>query len=132
MNPSHQDNPATPAAGDGRPVVHTLSGSHIAGVATPGRGARQVEMWVGRMDAGASTPPHVHDTEQVVHFTSGRGWVTVEGRDIPFQPGDTVILPAGIVHQLVAETESAYVAAMPAGGTLRLPYGEVIDLPGRR
>ncbi len=131
MTPPSQDDPSAPP-GEGRPEVHSLSGSHIAGVATPGRGAKQVEMWVARMDAGASTPPHVHDTEQVVHFLGGRGWVTLDGREIPFQPGDTLILPANTVHQIVAETETGYVAAMPAGGTLRLPYGEVIDLPWRR
>lgn len=131
MTPPSQDDPSAPP-GEGRPEVHSLSGSHIAGVATPGRGAKQVEMWVARMDAGASTPPHVHDTEQVVHILGGRGWVTLDGREIPFQPGDTLILPANTVHQIVAETETGYVAAMPAGGTLRLPYGEVIDLPWRR
>lgn len=132
MNPPFQNDPAAPASPDDRPVVHTLGGSHVAGVATPGRGSRQIEMWVGRMDAGASTPPHTHDTEEVVHVLSGSGWVTLDGREIAYQAGDTLILPAGIVHQLVAETESGYVAAMPVGGTIRLPYGEVIDLPWRR
>jgi uncharacterized RmlC-like cupin family protein len=53
--------------------VHSMHGSHIAGVATPTSGARCVEMWRGRMDAGAATPPHSHDTEEVVLFLSGRG-----------------------------------------------------------
>lgn len=117
---------------DSGPVVHESSGSHVAGVATPSRGSREIEMWVGRMEAGASSPPHTHDTEQVLHFLSGRGWVNLNGREIAYEAGATVILPAGSVHQVVAETESGFVAAMPAGGTIRLPYGEIIDLPWRR
>ena len=37
--------------------VHSMQGNHIAGVATPTSGARQVEMWRGRMDANSATPP---------------------------------------------------------------------------
>lgn len=37
--------------------THSMEGNHIAGVATPGTGARQVEMWRGRMDANSATPP---------------------------------------------------------------------------
>jgi quercetin dioxygenase-like cupin family protein len=58
--------------------------------------------------------------------------VNLDGQEIAYQEGVTVILPAGSVHQLVAETESGFVAAMPSGGTIRLPYGEVVDLPWRR
>lgn len=113
------------------PRVHSLAGNHVAGVATRARGATQIEMWTGRMEAGASTPPHSHDTEEVVHFLAGTGWATLDGREIAYRPGATLILPPGVVHQIVAETESTFVAAMPAGGTVRLPYGEVLELPWR-
>ena len=130
----------TSQAIDGRDVLvrrdatemHRLGGNHVAGLATAGRGAQQVEMWIGRMEAGASSPPHSHDTEEVVHFLTGRGYATVGGIEFGYEAGDTLILPPGEVHQLVAETESEFVAAMPSGGTLRLPYGEVMDLPWRR
>lgn len=112
--------------------VHSLHGNHVAGVATPTSGARGVEMWRGRMDAGAATPPHGHDTEEVVFFLSGSGRATVGEREVRYEPGDTLILPAGEVHQIFAETPSEFVSAMPGGGTVRLPDGEVLDLPWRR
>ena len=112
--------------------VHSLQGNHIAGVATPGSGARQVEMWSGRMDARSATPPHCHDTEEVVLFLKGSGRATVADREVRYQPGDTLILPPGEVHQIFAETESEFVSAMPSGGTLKLPDGVVIDLPWRK
>lgn len=112
--------------------VHSMQGNHIAGVATPGSGARQVEMWRGRMDAASATPPHSHDTEEVVLFLEGSGRATVADREVRYQAGDTLILPAGEVHQIFAETESVFVSAMPIGGTVALPDGAVLDLPWRR
>lgn len=112
--------------------VHSLHGNHIAGVATRTSGARQVEMWRGRMDAQAATPPHRHDTEEVVLFLKGSGHVTLRGQELRYQAGDTLILPAGELHQIFADTDSEFVAAMPLGGTVQLPDNEVMDLPWRR
>ena len=112
--------------------VHSLHGNHIAGVATPASGARQVEMWRGRMDANSATPPHCHDTEEVVLFLKGSGRATIADRELRYQAGDTLLLPAGSVHQLFAETDCEFVSAMPLGGTVALPDGVVLDLPWRR
>lgn len=111
--------------------IHTMEGNHIAGVATPSTGAQQVEMWLGRMDAGSATPPHRHDTEEIVHFIRGSGRACVGGREIGYGGGDTLVLPAGQVHQLFCETESEFVSVMPIGGTVSLPDGVVMDLPWR-
>jgi len=73
--------------------VHSMEGNHIAGVATPTSGAQQVEMWHGWMDANSATPPHSHDTEEVVLFLTGGGRATVAGREVSYRPGDTLILP---------------------------------------
>lgn len=116
---------------NGQKQFHSLQGNHIAGVATPSNGARQVEMWHGRMDADSATPPHSHDTEEVVLWLSGSGRATIADREVRYAAGDTLILPAGQVHQIFAETASEFVSAMPIGGTVALPDGVVIDLPWR-
>lgn len=112
--------------------VQSLEGSHIAGVATPGSGAQQIEVWFGHMDANAATPPHSHDTEEVVLFLKGSGRAMVADRELRFQAGDTLIMPANVVHQIFSETESEFVAAMPIGGTVKLPDGVVMELPWRQ
>ena len=112
--------------------IHSMQGNHIAGVATPGSGAQQVEMWHGRMDASCATPPHSHDTEEVVLFLSGTGRATVGNREVRYRAGDTLILPPSEVHQIFAETESEFVSAMPIRGTVKLPDGVVMDLPWRK
>ena len=112
--------------------VHSMQGNHIAGVATPTSGAKQVEMWHGRMDANSATPLHSHTTEEVVLFLKGSGRATVADREVRYQSGDTLILPAGQVHQIFAETDSEFVSAAPMGGIVQLPDGVVIDLPWRK
>lgn len=112
--------------------IHSLHGNHIAGVATPASGAQQVEMWRGRMDAQSASPPHRHDTEEVVLFLKGSGRATIADREVTFRAGDTVMLPAGVLHQLFADTECEFVSAMPLGGTVQLPDGVVMELPWRR
>jgi quercetin dioxygenase-like cupin family protein len=112
--------------------IHSMQGNHIAGVATQAGGAQQVEMWHGRMDANSATPPHSHDTEEVVLILKGSGRMTAADREIHYQPGDTLILPPAQMHQIFAESETEFVAAMPIGGTLKLPDGMVLDLPWRR
>ena len=111
--------------------IHSMQGNHIAGVATLTSGAKEVEMWHGRMDANSATPPHSHDTEEVVLFLTGMGRAMVADREVSYRPGDTLVLPSGQVHQIFAETESEFVSAMPIGGTVKLPDGVVIDLPWR-
>lgn len=109
----------------------SLQGNHVAGVATPASGSQQVEMWHGRMDANSATPPHAHDTEEVVHFLKGSGRATVADCELRYRAGDTLILPPSQVHQIFAETESEFVAAMPIGSAVKLPDGTLIDLPWR-
>lgn len=112
-------------------TAFTLQGNHIAGLATHRRGAEEVEVWRARMDAGAATPPHQHDTEEVVVFLSGRGRARVGDDEVAFSAGDTLILPAGRVHQIFSDTESESLAVMPRRSTIRSPAGDVMNLPWR-
>ena len=110
-----------------------LQGNHMTGLATPGRGAQMVEVWRAEMDIGAATPPHSHDDEEIVVVLKGRGVAKVGDQEQPFEEGDTLILPARQVHQLVC-TDSPIdgVVAMPLGAPVRTPDGQVMDLPWRK
>ncbi|MBZ5700193.1 MAG: cupin domain-containing protein [Acidobacteriia bacterium] len=108
-----------------------LAGNHMVGLATPRCSTREVEVWRAKMDAGSATPPHQHDHEEVVVVLSGRGRARIENQEFEFQAGDTLILPAGKVHQLFAETDADSIAAMPIGSLIRTPTGEIMDLPWR-
>lgn len=112
--------------------IHSMEGNHIAGVATPSRGAQQVEMWHGRMEAQSATPPHSHNSEEVILFLKGSGRATIADHEVKYEAGDTLILPPELVHQIFAESESEFVSAVPIGSVVNLPDGEVIDLPWRQ
>ncbi len=112
--------------------VHSMQGNHIAGIATSNGGARQIEMWRGRMEANAATPPHAHDAEEVIFFLSGSGRATVGNNEVRYEAGDTLILPPDQVHQIFAETDSEFVSAIPMGCTVSLPDGVVLELPWRQ
>jgi quercetin dioxygenase-like cupin family protein len=109
-----------------------LEGNHMAGLATPTRNAEQVEVWRARMDAGSATPPHQHDYEEVVVVLSGRGRARVGDDEVAFTAGDTLILPAGKIHQIFSETASESIAVMPHRSMIRAASGEVLDLPWRQ
>ncbi|MBP1684578.1 MAG: abp1 [Deltaproteobacteria bacterium] len=116
-----------------RAQEHTfeLHGNHMVGLAVPSRGAAQVEVWRADMDAGAATPAHQHDHEEIVIVLKGRGHARIGNDEITFQAGDTLILPAGRVHQLFAETAIESIAAMPLRSPVRTPDGQVMELPWR-
>ena len=109
-----------------------LGGNHMIGLATPSRGAQTTELWRGRMDAGAATPLHQHDHEEVVLFLSGSGRATVGTQEVRYRAGDTVILPPNTLHQIFADTDTDLVAAMALATPITTPDGAVLDLPWRR
>ncbi len=84
------------------------------------------------MDAGAATPPHQHDHEEVIVVMTGNGRARIGTDERTFQAGDTLILPAGAVHQLFADTAVESITVMPLGSVITTPTGEVMDLPWRK
>lgn len=102
----------------------TLAGSHS--------GLRNLSVWKQSMAAGNATPPHQHACEEVVICTGGMGELHAEGCVEKFTAGQTIIIPAGVSHQLVAigpgplETIAAF-AMTPVVTTS--PQGEVLELP---
>jgi mannose-6-phosphate isomerase-like protein (cupin superfamily) len=117
---NHTPNP-TPIPG----IEHvTLAGSHT--------GLRHLSLWKQSMSAGNATPPHRHACEEVVLCTAGAGELHAGGRVQQFYAGQTIVIPAGIDHQLLSigpgplETIAAF-AMTPVLTTT--PQGAVLDLP---
>jgi quercetin dioxygenase-like cupin family protein len=62
-------------------------------------GTSDVQVNVVAFEAGARSRPHVHTSDQVLHFVSGSGIVALAGGpDQRVTAGDFVLLPAGVVH----------------------------------
>ena len=72
----------------GQEQYFELAGNHMSGLATASREAQQVEVWRANMDAGAATPPHQHDHEEVVVVLRGNGRARMGTDERTFQAGD--------------------------------------------
>jgi quercetin dioxygenase-like cupin family protein len=110
-----------------------MQGNLMMGIATPSRGAQQIEAWFTTIAPGAATPLHVHDAEEIVVVLRGRGQVRVQDAWETLEAPCTLITPRGVPHQITNtgdETLEA-VAAMPVGSSIRTPDGALLDLPWR-
>jgi quercetin dioxygenase-like cupin family protein len=69
-------------------------------------------------DAGAHTRPHTHETDQVLCFVRGTGFVWVAGEERrSVETRGVVVVPAGVVHMHGAtETEPVCHLAVRAPG----------------
>ncbi len=111
-----------------------LAGNHMWGLATPGQGARQVEVWLTRIEPEAETPVHSHSGEEVVVVLRGRGEARRIGMEtVTFEAPCTLILPAHELHQLANTGREVLeaVAAMPAGSRIFDERGVEMALPWR-
>lgn len=111
-----------------------LDGNVMYGLATPARGARQVEVWLSRVRPEAETPVHSHSREEVVVVLRGRGEARRIGRETTtFEAPCTLILPGNELHQ-IANTGSEVlemIAAMPTGTRIFDERGVEMALPWR-
>ena len=103
-------------------------------LAGPAQGLRSLEVWDQVVAPGGATPTHRHDCEEVIVVLQGKGRCEFEGSGCDFQAPATLIIPAGVVHQITntGETDMRVVAALsmapvvvqaPGGETIRLPWG---------
>ncbi|SFD23325.1 Cupin domain-containing protein [Streptomyces aidingensis] len=78
-----------------------------------------------QIHAGASTPVHLIDREQVWMPLSGEFEVVMADRTERVMAGQAVILPANAVRRVAAVGGPAQaLVAMAAGGRARIPGGE--------
>jgi len=60
-----------------------------------------------RFEKGARLNFHVHDSEQILYVTEGKGIVATRDKEYVITPGSIVFIPAGEVHWHGATADSA-------------------------
>jgi len=111
-----------------------LAGNKMYGLATPSRGASEVEVWLTRVQPDAQTPIHSHTGEEVIVVLRGRGEARRIGNEtITFEAPCTLILPARELHQLANTGREVLegIAAIPAGSKIFDEHGVEMALPWR-
>lgn len=92
--------------------------------ASPTLGGADHALWQVEMAPGASGPEHAMDAEQIWRAVAGGATVRIAGDNVPLQPGDTVVLPAGVVRRIVADPDAGFTAVVTgAGGAHALVAG---------
>jgi quercetin dioxygenase-like cupin family protein len=76
-------------------------------------GAPNFSMRVFDLEAGTSTPFHSHEWEHEVFIVKGTGRVKTEGKETPFNPGDTVYVAPHEKHCFVADGPAQFVCVVP-------------------
>jgi quercetin dioxygenase-like cupin family protein len=110
----------------------TLPGIAHQTLAGQKEGLKGTEVWMQTIEPGSETPVHYHDCEEVVVILRGSGRVSIEGKNTRFNPNSTLIIPAGVVHQIVnSDNEEIFLIAAFSSTPAKVftPEGAQMSLP---
>lgn len=123
--------------------MHVVDNTRLAPATLPGiehrtlagspMGLSRLSVWQQSIEAGQATPPHRHECEEVVVVTEGSGELHIGGRVERFGANQTLLLPAGMDHQIIntgsgvlrltaAFSETPVRTCLPDGQPLELPW----------
>lgn len=111
---------------------HNLPGLEHQTLAGRRDGLQSFEIWRQTIDAGAATPVHRHDCEEVIVVLKGQGVCRCGEEEFHFAADDTVCIPPNVVHQICnTGDEDLYIMATLAMAPVRVETdtGEKMDLP---
>jgi quercetin dioxygenase-like cupin family protein len=77
-------------------------------------GAPNFTLRIFDVEASASTPYHSHAWEHEVYILQGTGRVKTEGRETPFQTGDSVYIAPNETHCFIADAAARFICVVPA------------------
>jgi mannose-6-phosphate isomerase-like protein (cupin superfamily) len=102
---------------DAAPRFDNTPGTEVVGLASPTRGSAQIAAWRLRLAAGASSPPHSLDAEEVFVVLSGRARITYGDQADEVGAGGALIAPIGREFILMNPGSEPFeaVACAPAG-----------------
>ncbi|KAA3656347.1 MAG: cupin domain-containing protein [Chloroflexi bacterium] len=69
----------------------------------------KVKVILGGLEPGQKIPNHA-EAQAIYHFLEGNGWMTVDDERMPVIAGSTIVLSAGTVRGMEAETRLAFLA----------------------
>lgn len=112
--------------------VYELPGLQHQTLAARIDGLNGLEVWMQTLAAGAQTPVHYHECEEVILVQSGSGRVFLADQRLEFVHGSTLVIPPKVIHQIVNDdSEPMRLVAVLSETPARVfkPDGELMDLP---
>lgn len=111
---------------------HQLPGLEHQTLAGAADNLKHSEVWMQTLQAGAGTPVHQHDCDEVVVVSRGSGICILGDEEVAFGPDSTLIVPAGVVHEIrnTGDEPIHLIAAFNATpANVLTPDGQPIELP---
>ena len=107
----YRDVPLENFAGDG------ASGASIRWLVGERDGAENFAMRMIELAPGGHSPSHSHAGEHEVFVWSGKGELTIEGKNYPLEPGITAFVPEGTDHQFrnTGDEKLEFICVIPLG-----------------
>ncbi|MGN9843010.1 cupin domain-containing protein [Nonomuraea sp. H19] len=99
--------------------------------ASPTQGGASRSLWRVEAHPGAVGPVHDFDVEQVWSWLAGAATVELGGDTFAVAAGDTVVMPARTLRQVLADPDTGYTAVVtaPAGARARSADGADYGVP---
>ncbi|MEV0619689.1 cupin domain-containing protein [Nonomuraea sp. NPDC050404] len=99
--------------------------------ASPTQGGSSGSLWKVEAKPGAAGPVHDFDCEQVWNWLAGAATVKLDGETHEVTAGDTIVMPAHTVRQVLADAITGYTAIVTAPGSARAfgPDGAEFGVP---
>lgn len=100
---------------------HNLPGLEHQTLAGGRDGLSGVEVWRQTIAAGAATPVHRHDCEEVIICLKGAAVCHYNGEEYHFKEDETLVIPSGVTHQICNAGDSdLYIMAALAMAPVRV------------
>lgn len=109
-------------------MIASPNGNHSGAVATNSKGATEVHVVRQVEESGGKNPPHKHNKEEIMVLLKGTITVTVDGAVDVMSTGDTLIVPAGTVHQIEnsGDTDAEWLIISAAGRSFEAATGQTM------
>jgi len=98
-------------------LVPSPNGNRTNGIITRAGGATQISVVRQEQETGGFNPPHFHDCEEVMLIRRGTAKVTVGEETVQLAPGDALLVPPRVVHQVsnTGAEAAEYLYVAPSG-----------------
>src|SRR4051794_8983437 len=99
-----------------------VHGAKVVGYASPQRGSQSLATWRVTLDAGAASPLHTLDVDEVLVCLGGSAEFDVGGERFTVRAGDAVTITAGTWFKFSVRGEAAFeaIACVRAGCQARV------------
>ncbi len=108
-----------------------VHGATVIGYASPKRGSSRLAIWRVTLAAGASSPQHSLDADEIFTCLSGAADFFVDGGVVRVAAGDALTIVAGTEFRfsVVGSEPFSAMACVPSGCRARVEGGEAFEPP---